>query len=341
MFTWQYNNVQLTGTINRLPNLYGLLNALNIFPSKSISATAVEIRYEDGKISVLPAVQRGGPPTVGAAKTGKTHYIEVPHFPHLDTITPADLQNMVEVEGDQFRPRTKEDELADKLQAVRQKHDITREYVRMGALKGVVKDGAGRTLVDLYQTFGVVKKTVDFALDNADTDIIAKGEEVFDHIATNLRGETMTGVEIMVSSSFFNKFVQHPKVEKYWLQHQAALGLAQMTRDPVSAYGRTFTFQNVDYREYKGFASMRDANGQTISEPFIAAGKGHARPVGTLDTFATYDAPPHHMDTVNKPGLEIFISQEILKHGEGVELKSQSNCIAVCRRPELLVEVDE
>jgi hypothetical protein len=62
-------------------------------------------------------------------------------------------------------------------------------------------------------------------------------------------------------------------------------------------------------------------------------------PVGTGSTFATYDGPVHHVGLVNQPGQEIFISPEPLKHGEGVEMKSQSNVLALCRRPELLVEL--
>lgn len=336
-FNWPYSNVALTGTINRLPNLYGLINSLNLFPSRSIANTVVEIRFEDGQIQVLPATARGAPPSVSAKDTGKTIYLKVPHFPHLDTITPADIQDMITVEGDQFRPRSAEEELAKRLQRVRMKHDITREYLRMGALKGVVKDGTGQTLVNLFTAFGITKKQVFFDLSNANADIKEKCDEAVDHVAKNLKGEMMQGVSAIVSTGFFNDFTQHPKVEKFYLQHAAALNLANMTRDPLSAYGRRFTHEGITFIEYKGFASVR--NGDTVtSEPFVADGLGHAFPEGTMDTFATYDASPDHMDMVNKPGVEIFITQEELKHGQGIEIKSQSNPLPVVRRPELLVE---
>ncbi len=339
-FNWPYSNVALTGTINLQPNRYGLLEALGLFPSQSIANTVVEVRYEEGKIHVLPSAERGAPPSVSTKDTGEAVYLKVPHFPHLDTLTPRDIQDMVTVEGAQFRPRTKEEELAKRMARIRMKHDITREYLRMGALKGVIKDGRGKTLVDLYDKFGVTKKQVFFNLASGTTDVIAKCEEVFDHIATNLKGEVMTGVGVLVSSDFFNSFIQHAKVEKFYLNHQAAMNLTAHVRDPLSAYGRRFSFQNLTFIEYKGYSSVKnEETGAVTSEPFVASGLGHAFPEGTMDSFATYDASPDHMDMVNQPGVEIFITQKELDHGKGIEIMSQSNPLPVSRRPELLVEV--
>ncbi|MDN3719434.1 major capsid protein [Roseibium salinum] len=42
----------------------------------------------------------------------------------------------------------------------------------------------------------------------------AKCEEVVDHQMNKLQGETTNGVQSVVSSSFFNKFISHAKVEK-------------------------------------------------------------------------------------------------------------------------------
>jgi hypothetical protein len=99
--------------------------------------------------------------------------------------------------------------------------------------------------------------------------------------------------------------------------------------------GRVFDYQNIRWREYYGIAPV---NG--VSTPFVAVDKGHARPVGTMDTFKTHFAPANDIRFVNTPGQEIYISPEILEHGQGVELLTQSNPLAICRRPEVLVEVD-
>ena len=255
----------------------------------------------------------------------------------MDSIGPRDLQGLVEVLNGQKVNKTFDRELAKHLQKIRLSHAITREFIRLGALKGLVKDGKGRTLIDLFAKFEVTKKVVYFDLDNASASMVDKCDELLAYYADNIRGETMSGVEVLVSSEFFGKFIQHPKVEKYWLQTEAAQALANR---PRGRYGRSFEFQNISFQEYRGFMPLRQANGSIVSARAIDAGKGHAYPTGTMNTFRTFDGPIHHIDHVNEvPESEIFISPKVLDHGEGVELKSQSNALAIAKRPDLLVEV--
>jgi hypothetical protein len=58
--------------------------------------------------------------------------------------------------------------MARHLETMRNKHAITLEHLRMGALKGVILDADGSTLYDLFDEFDITPKTVNFAL-NADT----------------------------------------------------------------------------------------------------------------------------------------------------------------------------
>jgi hypothetical protein len=337
-----YSNQELTEQVNRIPNTYGLLNDINLFPSESISTRVVEIRFEDGIISVLEAKPVASPGQTIEDVPGKSIFLEIPYFPVIDNILPSDVQGFNDIINGRKELRNLDTEIVKKLRKIRGSHGITREFIRLGALKGHIRDGKGRTLHNLFNAFGVTKKVISFGLGVATTDIIEKCQELATHMAENLKGETMTRAEVVVSGSFFNKFTQHAKVEKFWLNSQNALQLANTQRDGAARYfGRQFEFQNVLFREYVGQMPVRNASGQLISEPIIEAGKGHAYPAGTSDTFKTYDGPVHHMDRVNEPGEEIFISTEMLKHGEGVEMKSQSSPLAVVRRPELLVEVSE
>jgi major capsid protein E len=341
-----FTAIQLSESVNRIPNNYGLLQALNLFPAQGSISTIIEINIEDGTIRVLPAKERGASSTPGDRGNRKSIFIEVPHFPAEDLITPRDLQNMINIVANSRTPRTLADEMAKRLFTIRGKHSITREWVRMGALKGLITDGNGDTLIDLYAAFGITKKTVDFVLGTAGTDIIAKCTEVRNSIASNLKGEVMNAVEVIVSTSFFNELIQHAKVEKFWVNWSGAQALAQPAYAPgtgpidrngqPTALGRSFVFQNILFREYNGQAPIGKARTAT---PFVADGYGVAYPAGTMNTFETWDAPPNDIRFVNQPGQEVSISPKILDHGEGVELKSQSNPLAICKRPEVLVEV--
>jgi hypothetical protein len=330
-FVFPYTGADLTEQVNVIPNTFGMINALNIFPSRPIDSTIVEIDRVNGKLRVLGARPRGATGSVSSPEKSTKFYIEVPHIPHLDSIKPQDIQNQV---GPGRQRVTLDSKTARALAAIRRKHDITREYMRVQALKGIVKDGDGVTLFDPYTVFGITQKTVDFVLGTAGTDVIAKCEEVMDHIQTNIGDDTIQGVEMIVSPTFFNKFVQHARVEKYWVQTQQAQSLANFERARLGgSWGRVFEFGNILFREYKGSVPVKAG-----SEALITANQAHAYPVGTGDSFETVDAPPHHLGEVNAaPTDQIFITTKELDHGEGVEMKSQSNPLPIAKRPEVLV----
>ena len=46
---------------------------------------------------MLPEKERGAPSTPMLSETGKTIFIEIPHFPAQDLITPKDLQDILVV----------------------------------------------------------------------------------------------------------------------------------------------------------------------------------------------------------------------------------------------------
>lgn len=334
-----YTALDLTEQINRIPNSYGLIQAMGLFDSEGTISTMVEVRIEDGILRVLPAKERGAPGTPAERESGKSVVFHVPHFPHIDLITPKDIQDFLILQGRSRKPKTYDDELAKRLAAMRNNHAITLEYVRMGAIKGVILDGDGTELYDLFDVFDITKKTVDFVLGTAGTDVMAKIEEVNDHIVTNLSGEVSNGVEIMVSSSFFTKLINHAKVEKYWLQTNQSQELVKFERDQLGGnWGRIIDLGVVRFRENKTTFPVK-VDGTLTNVPAIAANKGHAYPTGTQDTFKTWFAPADTIEAANEPGEEIFVSPEVLKHGKGVELWSESNPLAICKRPEALVEV--
>ncbi|MDP1628853.1 major capsid protein [Parvibaculum sp.] len=322
-----YTARDLTMAIDVLPNLYGRLNQENLFPSEGVRTKLVEVRFRNGYITVLPVADRGGAPSVGKGPDENAVYLEIPHVPHLDYLTPDDIQDMYAFGANPLRLKTPEDALNEKLQAIRNKHSITREYFRMGALKGVVKDGNGSTLHDLFERFGIVKKTIDFELDDANTDVKAKCRELIRFTKRNLKGEVMGKVRMKVDPVFFDMFTGHPNVEKFFLNYVEARSLAV---DDVTE----FPFGGLILEEYDATVTLMDGS----TEELIAEGYGHAYPTGTMNTFRTFDGPPHSMSMANMPGAEIYISPKLLDHDEGIELKSQSNPLPVVSRPDLIVE---
>lgn len=326
-----FTAIDLTGQIDRVPNLYGRLNELNLMPTKGVSSTIVEITEREGQIVVLAAEARDGDVPLGTNASERSIFLQVPHIPHLARITPKDLQDKYQIVDGRRVPRTLATVTVEKLTHIRSLHAITLEFLRMGALKGLIVDGRNRVLYDLHQVFGREKKTVYFDLSDNTTKVREKTYEVARHIEDSLKGEVTNGnIHALVSPEFFDAFTSHPNVEKFYLGH--AEGLQRLGQDPRKG----FKFGALTIEEYN--AKAADLTGTT--RRFIAAGKGHAFPLGTMNTFRTHLAPANHVAMVNTIGTEIFVSPEILKHGAGVEMKSESNPLPVCARPELLVELD-
>src|SRR5690606_27008676 len=144
---------------------------------------------------------------------------------------------------------------ARKLLRFRQNHALTREFLRMGSLKGQLYDGQARLLYDFYSVFNIVKKQINFALTTPATDVRAKCDELLDHLEVNLRGESMNGVRVLASRRFFDRLVAHPNVEKFYLNWQAA--------NALSGQVRAFDFGGIVWEPY--IAVSTGADGQSKS----------------------------------------------------------------------------
>lgn len=313
--------------IDRIPTQWGLVNALDILPEEGVGSTLVEISFRDGQISLLPTSETGSPGSVARVAGEKKIWLEIPHIEHSDTVKPADLQNRQAFGVGQRRPRTLEDEVAKRLFDARLRFDITFEFMKVGALRGQIYDGAGVLLYDLFQVFGVQRKTISFELNNSATNVREKTYEVSRHQELNLFGEVMTGTTALCSPEFFGAFSGHANVEKFYLNWNSGAGEADLRKG--------FKFGSMTFVEYQAVAP--DTSG--TPHRFIEPGKAYAIPRGTRKTFRTYLGPADQIGATNKNGRRIYVSPEVLKHGKGVELLFESNPLPLCERPGLLVEL--
>lgn len=336
-----YTGVELTSNIDILPNQWGLIGDLGMFEEEGVSSTVVELRYRDGYVSVLGEAERGTIPTVASGDQEAAVFLKVPHFPDTDLIRPEDLQDKFAFQpgdGQALRPRTAEDELVRRLAKIKLKHDLTREYLRMGAIKGKIYDGKGTLLYDLFSTFGITQQVFTFTFSDPTFNVQQYTYDVARYMELNLHGDVMDGIDALVSPEFFDALTSHPKVEQFWLNWNSRM------------FGDTrkgFRFGSINFIEYNAQTPNAPLTGilqqQTQAQSgmlrFIEADAGYAYPSGTRDSFKTYNAPPNVIQMVNKPGIKIYVSPKILDHGKGIELFSESNPLPVCRRPNVLCKL--
>lgn len=322
-----FNMIALTDAINILPNTYGRAESLGVFKTKSTRFRHIAIEEKNGVLNLLPTQLPGAPATVGVRGKRTVRTFTIPHIPHEDVVLPEEVQG-IRAFGSENDTAALADVLTDHLQSMRNKHAITLEHLRMGALKGKILDADGSTLYDLFEEFGIAEKTITFALGTATTDVKAKCLEAIRHIEDNLRGEYMTGVHALVSSEFYDALTSHAKVKEAYERWQEGAALRNDMRSG-------FTFGGITFEEYRGQATDPDGNVRR----FIASSQGHAFPMGTLESFVTYFAPADFNETVNTLGRPLYAKQEPRRFDRGTDLHTQSNPLPMCLRPGVLVKL--
>lgn len=322
-----FSMASMTAAINFIPNRYGRMEEIKLFPAKPVRTRQIVVEEQNGVLNLLPSMPPGSPGTVGTRAKRKVRSFVIPHIPHDDVVLPEEVQGL-RAFGAETEMESLAGVMARHLETMRNKHAITLEHLRMGALKGVILDADGSVIYDLYDEFEITPATVNFELGNANTQVKKKCAEVLRHLEDNLKGEYMTGIHVLCSPEFFDALTGHAKVEQAFTNWQQGVVLINDMR-------AGFTYGGVTFEEYRGQAT--DANG--TSRRFIAAGEAHAFPLGTIDTFGTYFAPADFNETANTLGQPLYAKQEPRKFDRGTDLHTQSNPLPMCHRPGVLVKL--
>jgi hypothetical protein len=325
-----FNLMSLSMSINTLPNRYGRTAELGIFPERGVRSRQIVVDERNGVLTLLPSLPVGSPGTADVKAGRSAKSFTIPHIP-LDGIIKTEEYQNLRAFGSESEIDSVAKVVNDRLAAMKQKHLITLEWLRMGALKGIILDGDyDTTLYNLYTEFSISPKSVDFLLGTAGTDVQEKCREVVRHIEDNLKGDVSDGVRALCSPEFFDKLIKHDSVKDMYKYH---VGIMQKMAEGDPYKG--FNFGGMVFEEYR--AKCNDING--VSRKFITAQEGHAYPTGTLQTFQTVFAPGDFTETVGTEGLPYYAKIEMRKFNRGADLHTQSNPLAICCRPAVLVKV--
>lgn len=319
-----FSMAALTNAINILPNNYDRLATMGLFPDKPQRFRSVTVEEQNGVLTLLPTLPVGSPGTVGIRGKRKLRSFTIPHIPHDDVILPEEVQG-IRAFGSESELQTVAGVMAQHLQTMRNKHAITLEHLRFGALKGEILDADGSVIYNLYNEFGITPPApVAF-----NSDIKKACLRVLRHIEDNLHGERMTGVHCFVGEDFFDALTADPDVVEAYNRWQDGLALRSDMRSG-------FTFGGITFEEYRGRAWSADG----VEHRFVAPNEGRAFPLGTFSTFATYYAPADFNETANTMAQPLYAKQEPRKFERGTDIHTQSNPLPICHRPSVLVKLE-
>ena len=157
-----FSVVEMTDAVNKLPLMP--LRFGGMFETTGIPTTHMAFDYKRGRINLIPDSPRGSNPEYVTGKGGKRQVkvLSCTHLSQADTLSPEDIQD-VRAFGS-TEPMTVESVVNDKLSALKRNLDMTLEFHRLGAIKGIVLDADGSTVLhDIFDTFGVTQTKQDLS----------------------------------------------------------------------------------------------------------------------------------------------------------------------------------
>ena len=347
----------LTGDMVNIPNTYGYINQLGLFRAVPTSQTTTLLDITDYGISLLDPVNRDSKKAESTQdETVRQVAFPLIYFKHIESITPEQIQGIRQA-GTASELETEARVRARRLMKIRATHDITKEFMLMQALKGKVVDTRGTLWADLYQQFGVSKKTVYFDLDNPDADIDNSIDELVEHMEdTAMNGGLTNGEQtiVLVDRAFFRKLINHPKVREAYMAQQQVSSYKLLTgslktgrADGVSASTNEFPYRDVVFRQYNGkFTDKRNTVHKLIGIEGIeeSVGVGHAFPNTAMlgeanDLYQISYGPANKMGYVNTLGQDLYVFEYARDRDEGTDFEAHSYMMPICTRPQLLVDV--
>lgn len=326
----------ITKAINKIPNPWGLVQQMGIFQDDPIATTKVTIEQDNGVLNLISSTNRRSDERNKNERSKRTLYtVDVPHLPLDDELLASDIQD-VRAFGDEAAGTTETIELEKILRQLRRKHAITWEYFQTQALtKGQVIDADGSVLADFFDIFDISQESIDFEFTTDTTPVQTLVLDAKGHIEDNIQGDVIGDYMALCSPEWFRAFIEHPKVREAYAFFLDSNGRNFRTSDPRQG----FRFGEVTWIEYRGRATWKDPDGNTVTRKFIETDKAFMFPTGTLETFMNNIAPGNLIQAANTRGLPVYAFQKLRNDERGWDIFSESNHLPICLRPQVLVEL--
>lgn len=313
----------LTAAVNKLPAMPGKLGAMGLFAEKGIATTTATIDQKDGRLVLVPNTSRNDDPLPVKNDRRTRRTFEATHLPVKGQILPGELQNIAAFGQDGNVLQSQAQVINDKLLGLKNSVEATREWQRVGAVRGKILDHDGSVLYDLYDEFGVTKKSIPIDFGTASTNVLKACLDAKRWAESKMGGVMLTGFRAFCDATFFDALTSHATVKAAYANYVQAQD--RMGGDMRSG----FTHGGIEFIEYEITVS---------GQKFIPAGVAQVFPVGT-GVFVMSNSPANYNEAANTLGQPYYAKSEPRKMGKGWDIEVQANPLALCLYPEALVEL--
>lgn len=319
----------LTDAINAEDFIPGIAGQVVGWQESGVTTTSIMLEEKSGVIRLVDPTPRGYPGAPGEKAKRTARSLTIPHYEVPGAVMADEVQG-IRAFGSESEVETVFGKVASVLrEAVQLALDPTLEHQRVGALKGLITDGSGNTIYNLFTEFGVSQESeqnLELDVDNSATGALVKAiNAVIRLVAKNLGSAPYRGIVALCGDTFYDQLITNKEVVNTYLNWQAAEGYRVGVGMPFEA----FPFRGITWINYRGAVGGTD---------FVTATKAHIFPVGVPGLFRTYYAPADYIETVNTVGLPRYARQYEMPNGKGINVDVQMNALNICTRPKVLIQ---
>jgi len=319
----------LTDAINKIPFVPGRLGQIIPWNEAGITTLSVMIEEKSGVLNLIQPTPRGGPGETIAKQKRTARQLTVPHIQRDDAVYADEVQG-IRAFGSETQLETVQGKVNERFaEHVNLGFDPTLEWMRVGAMKGIILNPDLTVLYNLFTEFGVAQPAeINFALGT--TGLRKRCAQAVRLIADALGGVTYTGVMAECGNDFFDALLENEDVVNSYKNTDMAsvLRSGYIMPNGNKIYG-AFEFGGIIWENYRGKNGAND---------IVHTDKCHLFPVGVPGLFKTVFAPADYIETVNTVGLPRYAKQIEMRNGKGIELEMQSNPLCYCTRPAVLIQ---
>lgn len=340
--------IEVTNIINRMPVMYGMVSAMNLFQFKGSFTETVAIDRSNYVSGIIPAspwccdpkVTLGGP-------TREMFPIQIPHTELQDALWACDISGQrAERTGFEIDLVSVAEERAKVLTRMKMAFDLTYEYRLLSALKGQVMDADGvNVLADLYEIFGATQTNVEIPLNKAGTDVLGAFRNAMRVATRGAYSFVPQGWKIICGSTFFDKLVSHDSMKDLW--KRCCEVQARTVGEMNAGVGQmSFSFlPNITVQEYVGTIAYNPVTKQEIE--YIGPDEAYMIPIVPrgVEMFELLAAPPKTLNFVNTRASQLIYMWEKLicerseDDAEGISFRGEANYLPIVKHPGAIIKL--
>lgn len=321
-----FSTTSLTGMVEKMDYQPSLLGSLGLFDPMPVRTRNVFVDRRDGVLTLIPTSPDGAAPATSQSDGRDAVPLRTTRLAKEWTLYASELDG-IRAFGSETELQAVQAEVARRTAKLRGDMELTHEFHRLGALQGKLLDADGTTVIyDYFTEFNESEPAaVSLELDVEATNVKGILADVVRSMARSARGSftPATQVHAICGDNFFDSLISHPNVEKFYLNHVAAM---QLRETPV---WESFRFGNVTFHNYRG-----TDDGSTVAVPDDEA---KMFPVGARDVFKKAMAPLETLDFVGTAGRDSYMMMvRDLQRNMWVKGEIYSYPLYFCQQPRVL-----